>query len=285
MSTRRKSNTSAQMPEVPAWVGIPNHQGVIHVGGRVGAAKGPQVFRRVLGRMKEAVLRDLGDVSGFGFSALENVRKAKTALMEMGTGFSPLVVVGGSNEFAYSQVAALSEKTARVGCINVDAHFDLRPYQPHMTSGSPFRLALDEGVLDPGRFVEFGIQAHCNAPELWEYARSKKISVQKWESLRVGKALAGFKRALTALATKSELIAVCIDLDAAAEAFAPGVSAPQAEGFTAEEMISLSEIAGAHPKVASFGIYELNPEHDSGERTARLAATMAWHFARARPQK
>jgi hypothetical protein len=41
------------------------------------------------------------------------------------------------------------------------------------------------------------------------------------------------------------------------------------------------EIAGKHPKICSLGIFELNPEHDLGGATARLAATAAWHFVAA----
>ena len=70
-------------------------------------------------------------------------------------------------------------------------------------------------------------------------------------------------------------------MDAAASAFAPGVSAPQAEGFTASEMIEMMEIAGSEKKVVSLGIFELNPEHDLEDITARLAATVAYHFVEA----
>jgi arginase family enzyme len=40
----------------------------------------------------------------------------------------------------------------------------------------------------------------------------------------------------------------------------------------------MCELAGECRKVVSLGIFELNPIHDSGERTSRLAATSAWHF-------
>jgi arginase family enzyme len=90
-----------------------------------------------------------------------------------------------------------------------------------------------------------------------------------------------FEQALKALAGRCDFVAVSFDLDAVAECHAPGVSAPQADGFSASEAIEMMTIAGTHPKVASLGIFELNPEHDIGDRTARLAATSVFYFAAA----
>ncbi|MGZ3688347.1 MAG: arginase family protein, partial [Bdellovibrionota bacterium] len=69
-----------------------------------------------------------------------------------------------------------------------------------------------------------------------------------------------------------------LDLDAAAEAVAPGVSAPQPEGFSGGEILEMCELAGAAKKVVSLGIFELNPSHDRDDQTARLAAASAYHF-------
>jgi formiminoglutamase len=78
------------------------------------------------------------------------------------------------------------------------------------------------------------------------------------------------------------LIVVSLDLDAASLAFAPGVSAPQAEGFSSNDIIEMMEEAGRQEKVQSLGIFELCPPHDIDEHTARLAATAAWHFVEAK---
>jgi arginase family enzyme len=74
------------------------------------------------------------------------------------------------------------------------------------------------------------------------------------------------------------VIVVSLDLDAASMAFAPGVSAPQAEGFSGSDFIEMMEEAGRQPKVQSLGIFELCPPHDIDNHTARLAATCTWHF-------
>jgi formiminoglutamase len=169
-------------------------------------------------------------------------------------------------------------KKLRLGCMNIDPHLDVRKPSPLVTSGSPFYLAIESGVLHPSRFIEFGIQSHCNAPALWDYVGKKKIEIIPFEKLRGGNAVAAFQQALKRLSAKCDVIVLSMDLDAAAQAYAPGVSAPQAEGFTPSDLIQFAEIAGKNKKVVSLGLFELNPAHDIDDRTARVGATVAWHF-------
>jgi formimidoylglutamase len=262
-------------------IGIPDHAGVAHVGGRVGAAGGPPAIRAVLARMRgrDPVHQSLGFDADAPVAPSPCHEAAARCIAEAHRATALSVVVGGGNDHSYSQLLGLREAGARrLGCINIDAHFDVREPNPHFTSGSPFYVAIERQVLDPRRFVEFGIQRHCNGPELWDYVESRQIRVVPFEELRHGRAARAFRAELARLARRCDQIVVSLDLDAAAAAYAPGVSAPQAEGFSATDVLEMAAIAGRHPKVASLGIFELNPEHDVDQRTARLAATAIWHF-------
>ena len=193
--------------------------------------------------------------------------------------------MGGGHDHGFSHLRGIAEafpgKT--VGCINIDAHLDVRKAEPEITSGSPFYLALESGVLKPENFVEFGIQSHCNGRELWDYVESQDARSRPFSSRSRMESRHGIQiRALNRLAGECDVIVVSLDLDAAASAYAPGVSAPQAEGFSSSEIIEMMEEAGRQEKVVSLGIFELNPGSDIDERTARLAATSAWHFVEQR---
>jgi formiminoglutamase len=272
-------------------IGIPDHQGVINVGGRIGQAHGPLAFRRVLARMagSEPVrerLHDVGDLRDISSDVLVNHRRAADLIRDAHRATGLSIVVGGGHDHGYSQLLGVSEalksgkgkKALRLGCINIDPHLDVRKPAPLVTSGSPFYLALESGILHPSRFIEFGIQSHCNAPALWKYIAQKKVEIVPFEKLRGGKAAKAFAAALKRLSLKCDVIVVSLDLDSAAQAYAPGVSAPQAEGFTPTDVIEICELAGRAKKVSSLGIFELNPAHDLDDRTARLGATAAWHF-------
>ncbi|MGK5081979.1 formimidoylglutamase [Bdellovibrionota bacterium FG-1] len=274
-------------------IGIPDHQGVLHVGGRIGSAQGPQAVRKILARMigKAGLadrIWDAGDVQGLSSDVAANHRLAADQIRDLHRSVpgTVSVVIGGGHDHSFSQLLGISEgmrrtkgaqRKLRLGCINIDPHLDVRKPAPIPTSGSPFYLAIESGVLDPSRLIEFGIQAHCNGPALWAYAQKKKIKIIPFEKLRTN-AVAIFKKQLTQLCACCDVVVVSLDLDSAAEAFAPGVSAPQTEGFSSSELLDMVEISARTAKVASLGIFELNPVHDIADRTARLAATLAWHF-------
>ena len=68
---------------------------------------------------------------------------------------------------------------------------------------------------------------------------------------------------------------VSFDLDGCAEAFAPAVSAPSADGFTPRQAVEAAFMSGQQAQVRLFEVVELNPLFDRDNQTARLAATIA----------
>lgn len=78
-----------------------------------------------------------------------------------------MVAIGGSNDQSYPNAAALLDIVPqKVGVINIDAHFDVRPLKEGKAhSGSPFRLLLEDPrfLSNGGRFVEFACKgATCS---------------------------------------------------------------------------------------------------------------------------
>ena len=270
-------------------VGIPDHQGVMNVGGRLGAASGPAAFRRAWARLSSLEnpsksLEDFGDVSPIAIDVAMNHKTASRLIAKAHQKCGISVVVGGGHDHGHSHLVGVlqsfssQKKKPRLGCINIDAHLDVRKPEPEISSGSPFYLAVESATIDASRLIEFGIQRQCNAPVLWEYVQQKKIPVVLFESLRGGKAVASFRAQLAKLSRTCDAIVISLDLDAFAHGSAPGVSAPQPEGFTPSEVFEMLRLAGLSKKTISLGIFELNPEHDRDEQTAKLAANCAFHF-------
>ncbi len=228
--------------------------------------------------------RDFGDVSPLGSDVEKNHEIATRAVANALSEVQALVVVGGGHDHGYPhlrgalEVLRARKKNARLGCINIDAHLDVRKPSPLITSGSPFYLALESETLRGTDLVEFGAQNPCNAPELWDYVKKKKAKVIEWESLRGKNKVALFAKALSELSKRVDAVVISLDLDAIAHAYAPGVSAPQPEGFTPEEVFTMLRIAAKNSKVYSLGIFELNPAHDIDFKTAKVAAQSAYHF-------
>ncbi len=272
-----------------SWIGYPDDLGVKNVNGRMGAKGGPaqfgELFKKLKGRLpvhdalKAHAMVEMGSDLETNYGSA--IKETEAAIKALHLDHDTLIAVGGSHDYAYPWIKAfrnmLGEK-AKIGCINLDAHFDLRTYKPLMTSGSPFRRLIDERVLDGSKLIEFGIQSHCNGNELWDYAKNNRVEIVAFERLRNGRAVSEFEKALRSLRGQCDRVLISLDLDSLSYAFAPGVSAPQAEGFTASEVFQMLEIAGSDKKVTSLGIFELAPALDLHDLTSRLAAQSAWHF-------
>ncbi|MFZ6053110.1 formimidoylglutamase [Halocola ammonii] len=273
-------------------LGIADDEGVKNVGGRIGAAQGPQSFSTFYNKLKPhfPVNDSLENEIDFdlGTGSLSEKHEAaieKISSISQSKDFS--VIVGGGHDYIYCHLAGVSrafpDKT--IGCINIDPHFDMREPKPKFTSGSPFFVALSEGVIDGKNLIEFGIQEHCNAPELWDFAKSHGVKTVTFPELREKSVKEEFSKVLNELASRCDHLVVSFDLDSVASPFAPGVSAPAVEGFTPTEAHQMMELSGSHDKVKSLGIYELNPRFDRDDVTARLAATSCHYFAQSKLEK
>ncbi len=170
-------------------IGIPDHQGVIHTGGRVGASQGPAAFRKIFFRLNgrfplDEVLKDADNISRLGAGISENHNKASDFIKKIHLNQKNCsVIIGGSHDHGSSHLLGISQALGslsgemKLGCYNIDAHLDVRKSKPLVTSGSPFYLALESGVISSKRFIEFGIQSHCNGADLWEYVAQQNVSV------------------------------------------------------------------------------------------------------------
>ncbi len=287
-----EKKTRSNFCETFCIIGFPDEIGIQNVQGRLGAKAGPveflKAFQKLNGKnqVQEKMLRS--DLVSMG-ADLEANYKNSINRVELSAANSMVIAVGGGHDYAYPWIVGMNQEGSKkskkgpvIGCINFDAHFDLRAYQPQMTSGSPFRRLIEEGWIEGKNLVEFGIQDHCNSPDLWDFAKKNKIKIIPFNTIRNGKAIASFRKVLAALKKNCDQILISLDLDALSLAFCPGVSAPQGEGFTAGEVFQMLEIAGSDRKVTSLGIFELSPALDFQNQTSRVAAQATWHFLNAK---
>ena len=137
-------------------IGIPDHVGVIHVGGRLGSAEGPHAFRHLFSRLqgqmnlKERV-SDRGDVPDLGSDIDINHQKATDFVFKNHNTADFSLIIGGSHDHGHTHLAGvlqalrMKNPNVRLGCINIDAHLDVRKPSPKISSGSPFYLSLRIG--------------------------------------------------------------------------------------------------------------------------------------------
>jgi formiminoglutamase len=273
-----------------AIVGFSDDTGIRNVGGRTGAAEGPSALRQKLYKFTTGApslpIYDLGDLLPLG--SIEETHRAGALICRRlhETGHTP-VVIGGGHDLGFPPALGLLEARAgkRIGFCNIDAHLDVRPATNGITSGSPWFLLREHPLFakSKSRMEEFGLQRHCNASVLVEYATRHKFGLHWLSDIRKNRKPVAHQFAdLLKKLSKDDSVLVSFDIDSVQWSDAPGCSAPQTVGFTAAEAIEMCERSGENKKVKSFGLFELSPALDPDGRTAALAAHCVNAFLRGR---
>ncbi|PXB87638.1 formimidoylglutamase, partial [Pseudomonas aeruginosa] len=166
------------------------------------------------------------------------------------------------------------ERLPRIGILNFDAHFDLR-HAERASSGTPFRqiAELCQASDWPFAYCCLGISRLSNTAALFDQAQRLGVrylldrQLQPWNLERSEAFLDSFLQSVDHL-----YLTVCLDVLPAAQA--PGVSAPSAHGVEMPVVEHLVRRAKASGKLRLADIAELNPQLDSDQRTARIAARL-----------
>ncbi len=103
---------------------------------------------------------DIGDVPIVPY----NIRRSCDIITEyyrniVKAGCTPLTM-GGDHTLSYPILRAIKEKYGAVGLIQVDSHLDLdrEMMGEPIAHGTPFRRALDEGLIDPTKMFQIGLR-------------------------------------------------------------------------------------------------------------------------------
>ncbi|PKQ45938.1 formimidoylglutamase [Confluentibacter flavum] len=268
-----------------ALLGYVCDEGVKRNQGRIGASQGPKALRERLGKLAvhhNKHIADIGDVICVEHDMESCQIALSKAVSKLITQKIFPIVIGGGHDMAYGHFmgiwdAVKSTAKKRIGIINFDAHFDLRPVETTPNSGTPFNQIISE-LKKTNQSVDYfaiGIQQQSNTKQLFSIAASKQANyVFNYDCDTSVENLKTLKNRLIPFIKKNDYLYITIDLDAFSSAYAPGVSAPSPMGFTPFFLFKLLPFLFQTNKVITCDIAELNPTLDIDNSTANLAAIL-----------
>ena len=288
-----------------ALIGFSCDEGVRRNGGRTGAKEGPINFRKTCGSLpvhfeQDTRFTDLGDIICAG-NEMEQAQDELAMLVEtaLKNGYQPFVI-GGGHEVAYGHykgIHAFLKNSAKddhmadqdhpnnrnlpdsIGIINFDAHFDLRERNENgYNSGTGFlQIANDCATANQEfRYLPIGIQQNSNTRQLFDSAEALNVNYISAEEFLPAAQSALTEKILNFI-EESSVIYLTICMDVFSSSVAPGVSAAAYNGiFPDPFFFSCLQTIVASGKVISADIAEYNPAYDSEQRTAKLAAALAF---------
>ncbi len=269
-------------------LGYSSEEGVIRNQGRTGTIEGPSAIRKMLGSValhlpENLPILDYGDIFTLD-QDMEASHKliSKTTYDLLKTNHFP-VLLGGGHDLAYAHgrgaLNYVKEKGEKLGIINLDAHFDIRPLvngKGH--SGSAFLQLAEENPND-FNYLALGIQRAANPKSLFEAVEKLKANYLVMEQFRLHNWEYIEEQIIWFLDSVNKVY-LTIDLDGFSSAFAPGVSAPSPMGFNPQIAFKVFELIVKSKKLICLDVVELNPQYDQDNATARLAARCVEYLVR-----
>lgn len=284
--------TFARLPQGPAdgdldvaVVGVPFDGGTSF---RPGARFGPEAIRSAsvllrpydpaLGAEVLTALRlaDCGDVTpgpGSTELAVERIAVGLAPLVQSG---ATTLVLGGDHTVALAELRALAETHGPPALILLDSHADTWDTYggERYFHGTPFRRAVEEGVVDPSRSLLAGMRGSLYSEADLTDAEELGFEIVRGPELRELGADAYADRVRSRVGDGPAFLS--FDIDFVDPAFAPATGTPEPGGPSSAEALGLVR-ALTGIRLVGFDVVEVSPAYDpAGQPTALLAASVAY---------
>lgn len=269
-----------------ALVGVP-YDGAVEA--RSGARQGPRQIRDMSSMMRAIhhvtrinpyELCRIADVGDVHFSQIFDVEASHADITGFyqrlhNSGIVPLSA-GGDHSVTLPIMRAIAVDHP-VGMVQIDAHTDCcdEEMNSKYSHGTPFRRAVEEGILDPKRTIQIGIRGAANSEECWEFGPKHGIRIvyiEEFNKLGVEKVITEVRHVVG-----KGPIYVSFDIDSIDPSFAPGTGTPEIGGLTTIEAQGL--IRGLRGlNLVGADVVEVSPPFDSSGNTALIAATIMYEI-------
>jgi agmatinase len=221
---------------------------------------------------------DYGDVPVVPGYIEESYRRIEEGLKPIhDSGVTP-IVLGGDHSIALPELRAAAAVHGPLALVQFDSHpdtWDAYFGQKH-THGTPFRRAVEEGLLEPSRSIQVGMRGSIYDQNDWEDAREMGFDLVPTDEVRE----LGIPSVIDRIRERvgDAKTYVSFDVDFVDPAFAPGTGTPEAGGFsTAEGLAFVRALRGV--RLAGCDVVEVSPPYDSpGAVTALAAATVLYEL-------
>lgn len=220
---------------------------------------------------------DLGDVAPNPVDIDDTLDRVTTFFnVLVAQGIAPLTA-GGDHLTTLPVLRALA-KSGPLGLIQFDSHTDL--FDTYFggykfTHGTPFRRAVEEGLVDPKRFVQVGIRGTAYNTDDIEWGEAQGIRIIRIEEL--------FDRGIDDVMSEVRQIVgtaptyCTYDIDFVDPTYAPGTGTPEIGGpnsFQAQQVIR--QMSGMN--LVGADLVEVAPPFDPNGGTAWLGISLMFEL-------
>jgi guanidinobutyrase len=269
-----------------AFIGIPLDIGTSN---RSGTRYGPRQIRQesVMIRpynmgtgsapFEKLQVADLGDVATNPYSLADSVLRIENFYNEVLKHRCIPLTLGGDHTLTLPVLRAIARHHGPVGLIHVDAHADTNEnmFGEHLSHGTTFRRAYEEGLLDASRVVQIGLRGSGYEADDFDWSRKQGFQVIEAERC--------WHQSLKALMVEirgqmgNHPVYLSFDIDGLDPAFAPGTGTPEVGGLSVWQGLEI--VRGCQGlNLVGGDLVEVSPPYDSSGNTALLAANILFEM-------
>jgi guanidinopropionase len=267
-------------------VGVPWDGGTTN---RAGARHGPREIRNqtsFIRRVHPETLEspydvcnvaDLGDTGVNPIDLMDTLRRVEEFFARVHAAGTVPLTAGGDHLITLPIMRAIA-KDRPVGMVHFDAHTDTNDRyfgEAKYTHGTPFRRAVEEGLLDPKRTVQIGIRGSLYTKADYDFGREagiRTIVIEEYFAMGVDAVIAEARRVVGDGPTY-----VSFDVDGLDPTFAPGTGTPEIGGYsTFEAQKMIRGLRGLD--LVGGDVVEVAPPFDPSGNTALVGATLMFEI-------
>lgn len=196
----------------------------------------------------------------------------------LSAGAIPLVL-GGDHSLSLPTLRALAERHGPEGyaVLHFDTHADTAAelYGVRISHGTPFRVAVEEGVLRGEQIVQVGLRGTWPGPEEFEWMRAEGFRWHAMHEIEERGVTVVIAEAVAAVAQSAPRAYLTVDIDVLDPAFAPGTGTPEPGGLTTRELLWAVRHAARELDLCAADVVEVCPPYDHADVTALAAERVA----------
>src|SRR5215203_4932497 len=220
---------------------------------------------------------DYGDVSVVPGYIEESYRRIEDGLKPIHRAGVTPIVLGGDHSIALPALRAAAAVHGPLALVQFDSHPDTWDayFGQNHTHGTPFRRAVEEGLLEPSRSMQVGMRGSIYDKDDWDDAREMGFDLVPTDEVRQ----LGIPRVVDRIRERvgDARTYVSFDVDFVDPAFAPGTGTPEIGGFTSREAQEFVRgLVGLD--LVGCDVVEVYPAYDPAHITAFLAANVAYEL-------
>ena len=221
---------------------------------------------------------DVGDVAINTF----NLQKSIGIIEEhydrvVDSGAIPLTM-GGDHTIALPILRALAARHGPLALVHVDAHADVNDemFGEPVAHGTPFRRAVEEGLLACDKVFQIGLRGTGYAADDFDWPRAQGFTVvpahEVWYT-----SLAPLMARVRAAIGPTHPVYITFDIDGIDPSFAGGTGTPEIGGLTVPQ--ALEVIRGCRGlNLVGCDLVEVSPPYDACGNTALLGANLLYEM-------